>query len=87
MGFGELADPSKRCTRHDAQIVLDATQTVIGKFGMAVMRQRKWRTEKHCPKCGSHALDVGFEPELMPRPYIIECEHCGWQRQQGEEEA
>jgi hypothetical protein len=73
-------------TRHDAQIVLDATQSVIDTFGTAVMRHESGAPER-CPECGSYALDVGFEPELMPRPYIIECEHCGWQRQQAEEEA
>lgn len=30
-------------------------------------------------KCGSYNLDVGFNPALMPRPYVYECEQCGWQ--------
>ena len=28
------------------------------------------------PECGSYSIDVGFEPELMPRPCILECENC-----------
>ena len=69
--------------RPDAGIVLDATQSVIDTFGNAVMRHESGTPEK-CPECGSYSLDVGFEPELMPRPYILECENCGWQRQQEE---
>jgi len=70
-------------TRPDAEIVLDATRTVIDTFGTAVMRHESGAPEK-CPECGSYSLDVGFEPELMPRPYILECENCGWQKQQEE---
>lgn len=70
-------------TRADAEIVLDATQNVIDTFGTAVMRHESGAPEK-CPDCGSYSLDVGFEPELMPRPYILECENCGWQKQQEE---
>ena len=70
-------------TRPDAEIVLDATQNVIDTFGTAVMRHESGAPEK-CPECGSYSLDVGFEPELMPRPYILECENCGWQKQQDE---
>lgn len=73
-------------TQHDAEIVLDATHSVIDTFGTAVMRHDSGAPDQ-CPQCGSYALDIGFEPELMPRPYVIECEHCGWQRQQEEEEA
>jgi hypothetical protein len=69
--------------RPDAEIVLDATQSVIGTFGTAVMRHESGAPER-CPECGSYSLDVGFEPELMPRPYILECENCGWQKQQEE---
>lgn len=68
-------------TRPDAEIVLDATQNVIDTFGTAVMRHESGAPEK-CPECGSYSLDVGFEPERMPRPYILECENCGWQKQQ-----
>jgi predicted RNA-binding Zn-ribbon protein involved in translation (DUF1610 family) len=71
-------------TRPDADLVLDATQSVIGTFGTAVMRHESGSPER-CPECGSYSIDVGFEPELMPHPYILECENCGWQKQQEEE--
>lgn len=67
-------------TRADAEIVLDATQTVIGTFGTAVMRHESG-TPGRCPQCGSYSIDIGFEPELMPHPYVLECENCGWQKQ------
>jgi predicted RNA-binding Zn-ribbon protein involved in translation (DUF1610 family) len=70
-------------TRPDAEITLDATQVVVGTFGMAVMRNESGSPER-CPDCGSYSIDVGFEPELMPRPYVFECENCGWQKQQEE---
>ena len=33
---------------------------------------------ERCPQCGSYAIDVGFNPDLLPRPYVSECEKCGW---------
>jgi len=64
--------------RQDAVFVLDATHTVLAAFGSAVIRHES-DTPERCPKCGSYNLDVGFNPELTPRPYIYECEECGWQ--------
>jgi hypothetical protein len=63
--------------RQDAIFVLDATHTVLAAFGSAVIRYESGSPER-CPKCGSYNLDVGFNPEL-PRPYVSECEECGWQ--------
>ena len=57
--------------------MLDATHTVLAAFGSAVIRHESGSPER-CPKCGSYNLDVGFNPEL-PRPYVSECEECGWQ--------
>ncbi len=65
-------------TRQDGVFVLDATHTVLAAFGSAVIRHESSAPER-CPKCGSYSLDVGFNPELMPRPYVYECEECGWQ--------
>ena len=65
-------------TRQDAVFVLEATQTVLAGFGSAVIRHESHAPER-CPNCGSYNLDVGFNPELMPRPYVYECEECGWQ--------
>ena len=64
-------------TRHDAVFVLDAAHTVLAAFGHAVIRHESGSPER-CPNCGSYNLDVGFNPEL-PRPYVSECEECGWQ--------
>ncbi len=68
-------------TRSDAEIALDATQTVIATFGAAVMRYETGSPER-CPECGSYSIDLGYDPELMPRPYVLECENCGWRKQQ-----
>lgn len=65
-------------TRQDAEFVLDATHTVLSDFGSAVIRHES-QVPDRCPTCGSYKLDVGFNPELMPRPYVYECEECGWQ--------
>jgi len=63
--------------RHDAAFVLEATHTVVSAFGSAVIRHESGSPER-CPTCGSYNLDVGFNPDL-PRPYVSECEECGWQ--------
>jgi hypothetical protein len=62
---------------HDAEFVLDATHNVIAIFGQAVIRHESGMPER-CPRCSSYNLDVGFNPELA-RPYVTECEECGWQ--------
>jgi hypothetical protein len=66
-------------TRSDAEFVLDATHNVIAAFGTAVMRHESGSPER-CPECGSYSIEVGFNPDLMPRPYVSECGKCGWQR-------
>jgi hypothetical protein len=63
--------------RHDAAFVLDATHTILAAFGSAVIRHESGSPDR-CPNCGSYNLDVGFNPDL-PRPYVSECEECGWQ--------
>lgn len=68
----------KNATRFDASFALDATQNVVAAFGSAVIRYESKRPDR-CPKCGSYAIDVGYNPDLLPRPYVLECEKCGWQ--------
>jgi hypothetical protein len=63
--------------RSDTAFVLDVTHSVVAGFGSAVIRHESGSPES-CPACGSYRLDVGFNPDL-PRPYVIECEGCGWQ--------
>jgi hypothetical protein len=69
--------------RSDASFVLAATHQVVDGFGGALIRLESGSPEQ-CPQCGSRNLDVGFLPELMPRPYVTECEECGWQSQSRE---
>jgi predicted RNA-binding Zn-ribbon protein involved in translation (DUF1610 family) len=64
-------------TRSDASFVLDAAQSVVAAYGSAVMRHES-RSPERCPKCGSYSIGVGYNSEL-PRPYVSECEKCGWQ--------
>jgi predicted Zn-ribbon and HTH transcriptional regulator len=66
--------------RSDAAFVLDATHQIVDGFGGALIRLESDAPDQ-CPRCGSRNLDVGFIPELMPRPYVTECEQCGWQSQ------
>lgn len=68
---------ANNATRSDAGFVLEATHNVLAAFGSAVMRFESGSPER-CPECGSYAIEVGFNPDL-PRPYISECERCGWQ--------
>jgi hypothetical protein len=68
---------ANRAVRHDAVFTLDATHNVLAAFGVAIIRHESGAPER-CPRCGSYNLDVGFNPEL-PRPYVSECEECGWQ--------
>jgi hypothetical protein len=63
--------------RADAAFVLGATQNLISTYSDAVIRFESGAPEQ-CPKCGSHCLEVGFNPDLMPRPYTWECEKCHW---------
>jgi hypothetical protein len=67
--------------RSDASFVLDATHQVVDGFGGALIRLESGSPEL-CPQCGSRNLDVGFNLDLMPRPYVTECELCGWQSQE-----
>jgi hypothetical protein len=67
--------------RSDASFVLDVTHQVVEGFGGALIRFESGTPER-CPQCGSYNLDVGFNPELIPRPYVLECEECGWRQQQ-----
>ena len=68
---------TSEAARFDATFVLDATHNVVSGFGTALIRFESGAPER-CPECGSYAMTVGFNPE-MPRPYVSECERCGWQ--------
>ncbi len=68
---------ANNAARPDALFVLDATHSVLAAYGSSVMRHESDAPER-CPKCGSYSLGVGYNPDL-PRPYIFQCEKCGWQ--------
>jgi hypothetical protein len=80
-GLANWLTHANGATRPDAEFVLDATKNVIDTFGTAVMRHESGSPEC-CPECGSYSIEVGFNPDLMPRPYVTECGHCGWQSQE-----
>ena len=67
--------------RIDAVFVSDATRTVLDNFGTATIRHESGSPEQ-CPECGSYAVEVEFDPDLMPDPYFSLCQHCGWERQE-----
>lgn len=67
---------ANRAGRHDASFVVDAAQNVLAAFGSAVIRHESGSPDR-CAHCGSYNLDVGFNPD-HPRPYVSECEECGW---------
>lgn len=71
---------TRSATRAEASFALDATHNVVVAFGTAVIRYESGSPE-HCPKCGSYAIDVGYNPDIQPHPYVLECEKCGWQSQ------
>lgn len=73
---------ANNATKQDAIFVVDVAHTVMDAFGRAAIRHESGVPER-CPKCASYNLDMGFNPEL-PRPYIYECEECGWQRPEEE---
>lgn len=66
--------------RIDAVFVSDATRTVLDNFGTATIRHESGSPEQ-CPECGSYAVEVEFDPDLMPDPYFSLCGHCGCERQ------
>ena len=68
---------SRDAVRSDSLFVLDATHSVLAAFGSALLRFESKAPER-CPRCGSYSIGVGYDPDL-PRPYISECEKCGWQ--------
>lgn len=67
-------------TRSDATFALDATHNTVAAFGTVLIRYESGSPER-CPKCGSYAIGVGYNADLVPRPYVSECEKCGWQSQ------
>lgn len=65
-------------TRLDAMIAVDATQNVLGQFGMAVVRFERGAPAR-CPQCSSYRLAGEYKPEAgTESAYVTFCEACGW---------
>lgn len=64
--------------RFDGRMTLDATQSILAAFGIALLRYERDAPEQ-CPKCASYRMDTVYRPELDPeREYFALCESCGW---------
>jgi hypothetical protein len=62
----------------DGRIALDATDSVLAAFSMALVRYEKGLPDR-CPKCSSYRMASIYRPELQPdQEYFSLCESCGW---------
>jgi hypothetical protein len=66
--------------RFDAEMALDATQSTLAAFSIAVIRHERG-TPDRCPQCTSYRLSSIHVPELdIDPPYITHCDVCGWKQ-------
>lgn len=64
--------------RYDAQLALDATQSVLAAYSTALFRYEGNAPDK-CPRCNSFRLDSIYEPVAdSDQEYFTLCESCGW---------
>jgi hypothetical protein len=63
-------------TRMDADIALDATQSVLAGFGATLVRSERGVTDR-CPACSSSRLVTDY-PAGADAPGAAVCESCGW---------
>ena len=64
--------------RFDAQLALDATQSVLSAFAMALFRFESNAPER-CPKCSSYKISTIYEPVAdSDQEYFSLCQACGW---------
>lgn len=64
--------------RFDAQLALDATQSVLSAFAMALFRFESNAPER-CPKCNSYRISTIYEPIVdSDQEYFSLCQACGW---------
>lgn len=63
-------------TRHDAQLTLDATQSVLSAFGIAQVRYAAGVPDR-CPACGSYRVARDYHPERADA-YVSVCGRCDW---------
>jgi uncharacterized protein with PIN domain len=64
--------------RFDAQLALDATQSVLSAYAMALFRFESNAPER-CPKCNSYRMSTIYEPAVdSDQEYFTLCQACGW---------
>lgn len=64
--------------RFDAQLALDATQSVLSAYAMALFRFESNAPER-CPKCNSYRMSTIYEPVAdSDQEYFTLCQACGW---------
>lgn len=64
--------------RFDGQLALDATQSVLAAYAMALFKFEASAPDK-CPKCSSYRISTTYEPDFSPdQDYFSLCQSCGW---------
>jgi hypothetical protein len=51
----------------------EKTKAVKAAISYSDMCHRKFQAEHHCPRCGSHNVDIDWETEMY-------CNDCGWNK-------
>jgi hypothetical protein len=66
-------------TRHDAEIAISATETVLAAFSDALVRFERGAPDR-CPTCESYRVISDFRPEIGDAGgYVTLCANCGWE--------
>jgi hypothetical protein len=66
-------------TRHDAEIALAATETILGAYTDALVRFERGAPDR-CPQCESYRVVSDYRPELESAGgYVTLCAACGWE--------
>lgn len=77
---------STNAVRSDAELVVSATNHVLGSFADALIRRESERPDR-CPKCSSYQIESFYAPELeQDPPYVLVCRACGWETPQPKED-
>ncbi len=66
-------------TRHDAEIAISATGTILGAYTDALVRFERGAPDR-CPECESYRVVSDYRPELESvGGYVTLCAACGWE--------
>lgn len=72
--------------RHDAEIAVSATETVLAAFSDALVRFERGAPNR-CPMCESYRVVSDFRPEIGDAgAYVTLCANCGWEDEPSEGE-